>query len=50
MSQSCAKKRLFQNFSLLKFIYFHFKTPKKEILAFFKKTGETLIWQKSLVT
>ena len=32
------------NFSLLKFIYFHFKTPIKQI--FLDNATEDLIWQK----
>ena len=35
-------------FAFIKSIYFHFKTPKKQILLFFqKKLRKNLIWRKS---
>ena len=35
-------------FTLLKFIYFHYKTPPKQILVFFQIIlGKSLIWEKS---
>ena len=35
------------NFAILKFIYFQFLTPNKQMMVFFRtRLGKTLIWQK----
>ena len=37
-----------KNFSLIKSIYFHFKTQTKQILVCFQKSlGKSLVWQTS---
>ena len=36
-----------QNITILKFIHFHFQTPKKQMMVFFlTRLGKILIWQK----
>ena len=36
-----------KKFAILKIIYFHFQSPKKQMMVFFRtRLGEILIWQK----
>ena len=51
MSQPGENQRVFEEGKVYNFkihlLYFYFKTPTKQILAFSQKLGKILIWQNS---